>query len=107
MRLRDVKVDALPGYSQVICEAMRERGLLEHDPRDFLLIDGSELTTYYGTYRVKSNLDGREVDPTNVEGDGEIEADAKPKLIHRARAWTVLGPEVARRFWRFGRRTRR
>jgi len=86
---------------------MRERGV-SGDPRDYVVLDGSTLTTCRAEYRVKSNATGDPVDVRNVEGDGFIRLGADrppPELLHRRRLAEVLGQETARRFWRYGRRT--
>lgn len=107
MRLRDLKESALPGSARVLCLVLRERGLLDADPRDYAAVTGGELVTFFGEYRVTSRLDGRLVDPSNAEGDGAVDPLRGTVLLHRRDLWRVLGVEEARRFWRYGRRTRR
>lgn len=91
----------------MVVMVMRELGKLDADPRDYVVLNGSALLTVFGEYWVTSKFDGRDVNPINVEGDGKIEPGHSPVLIHRKELWRVVGVNEARRFWRFGHRTRR
>lgn len=90
----------------MVAMAMREEGLLDADPREYVLLSGSDIITCFGEYRVTSKLDGREVDPTNAKGDGAILPGTERTVLHRRNLWKVLGSVEAKKFWRFGRRTR-
>jgi hypothetical protein len=106
MKLKDVKLR--PGSrAEIVGMAMAEEGLLGADPRDYAVLRGCSLLTLFGEYWVISRLDGRDVDPRNVTGDGAIEAGAERAVVHRRDLWRVIGTEEARKFWRFGRRTRK
>lgn len=106
MRLKDVKVrSGTP--AELLVLAMAEEKLLRADPRDYALLHGSSLITAFGEYWVTSRLDGRDVDPTNVDGDGEISPGTGRTVLHRRDLWRVLGPAEAKKFWRYGRRTRK
>lgn len=106
MRLRDLKVR--PGSrGEVLCLAMAEEGLLDSDPRDYAVLSGCSLLTLSGEYRVTSRLDGRDVDPRNAAGDGAVDPRAERTVVHRRNLWRVIGVEEGRKFWKFGRRTRK
>jgi hypothetical protein len=106
MRLKDVK--SKPGSSaEIVCLAMREERLPNADPRDYVVLNGCALLTVFGEYRVTSRLDGRNVDPRNVLGDGAVEAGRERTVVHRRNLWRFVGIEEARKFWRYGHRTRK
>lgn len=86
--------------------AMKEDGI-SGDVRDYVLMAGSEITTIHASYTATSKLDGREVDPSNIAGDGDIDPHLERKVIHRSNLWKYIGQSEARNFWKFGRRTRR
>jgi len=106
MRLKDVKLRA-GSKAEIVGMAMAEEGLLNADPRDYVVLNGCALLTFFGEYWVTSRLDGRDVDPRNVGGDGAIEARVERTVIHRRNLWRVIGTEEARKFWRHGHRTRK
>lgn len=98
-----VKVRKQSGPNEgAIRVAMAEEGATG-DPRDYVILEGSTLTTHLRRYVLSSRLDGREVDVTNVEGDGEVPEAPTSRLVHRGVLWRYLGP-AAREFWRQGRR---
>lgn len=88
---------------RIISIAMAEEKITG-DPRDYVLIAGGDIVSSFGRYGAKSNSTGENVDPSNVEGDGQIE-EGRRKVVHRRDLWRYLG-KAARRFWKCGRRTR-
>lgn len=96
----------LSNEAVLIKVAMGEEGF-KGDPRDYVIVHGSEIVTAFGRYTVTSRLDGREVDPTNVEGDGAVDPRLERKVVHRSNLWRYVGRAESRAFWKFGRRTRK
>lgn len=89
-------------YAQILRIALAEDEI-KGDPRNYAILDGTgKLTTYLKQYDVA--VHGEPADVTVP--DKSIDPDRERRVIHRRHLWKYLGPEQARRFWRFGRRTR-
>jgi hypothetical protein len=93
-------------HGSIVRMALAEEKI-KGDARDYALIDGSVLVTSFGRYTITSNLNDEPVDVRNVEGDGAIDPNLERTVVHRRNLYKFIGPEGARKFWRFGRRTRR
>lgn len=106
MKLRDVKLRR-GTRAEIVGLAMAEEGLLNADPRDYVILNGCSIITLFGEYRVTSKLDGREVDATNVGADGAVDPGVKRTVVHRRVLWRFLGSVESKRFWRYGHRTRK